>query len=407
MNHTLIFRFKTLLDVILNALAYLFSGLLIGAMLLEAQTQGAGWSSQPLPQYDRLFQQTNDWIGADGDFTVALTNGLTLWLFSDTFIGQVRDGHRIHSAMIHNSAAWQHGVNPTNASVEFFHGRSSDGKSTALIAPVDGKGWFWLADGVVTHGKLVLFLTQIEPTDDKSVFGFRQIGAWLGKVSNPLAPPAQWQVTQIKIPFASFGAGKDRSFGSALLATNGFIYIFGIREQKDAGKHMILARAPDTDLGNFASWQFRTSAGWSTNAETATDLCGGMATEFSVSWLPSAQRYVLICTENGLSEKIMARTAMEPWGPWSSATVVYRCPEAKWDKRIFCYTAKAHPMLSSATNELIVTYAANSFDLAQVLNDARLYWPRFVRVKLLTSVIPAKATGDGRTDPNNSSTADR
>jgi len=78
----------------------------------------------------------------------------------------------------------------------------------------------------------------------------------------------------------------------------------------------------------------------------------------------------------------MARTAPEPWGPWSSPTVIYRCPEAKWDKQIFCYAAKAHPMLSSATHELVITYAANSFDLAQVLTDARLYWPRFVRVKL-------------------------
>ena len=367
-----------MLNVILNALSHIC----VAALLLGAPAQGADWSAQTIPQYDRLFQQTNGWIGADGDFTVALTNGLTLWLFSDTFIGQVRDGHRVHPAMINNSAAWQHGIDPTSASVEFFHGRSPDGKPAALIAPMDGKGWFWLADGIVAHGKLVLFLAQIEHTDDTSVFGFRQIGAWLGEVSNPLAPPTQWQVTQLKIPFAGFDAGENRSFGSALLATNGFVYIFGTRELKDAGKRMILARAPDTDLAKFASWQFRGHDGWSTNAADAIDLCDGMATEFSVSWLPSAQRYVLICTENGLSEKIIARTATEPWGPWSAATVVYRCPEAKWDKRIFCYTAKAHPMLASAPDELIVTYAANSFDVAQVLDDARLYWPRFVRVKL-------------------------
>jgi len=354
----------------------------IGAILLGAPAHGADWTSQAIPQYDQLFQQTNDWIGADGDFAVALTNGLTLWLFSDTFIGQVRDGHRVHPAMINNSAAWQHGIDPGSATVEFFHGQSPDGKATALITPNDGRGWFWLADGVVAHGKLVLFLAQIERTDDKSVFGFRQIGAWLDEVSNPLAPPAQWQMTQTKVPFASFTSGENRFFGSALLATNGFIYIYGTRERNDAGKQMILARVPDTNLANFAAWQFRVRDGWSTNVADAVDLCDRMATEFSVSWLPSAQRYVSICTENGLSEKIIARTAMEPWGPWSSATTVYLCPEASWDKQIFCYAAKAHPMLSSAPDELIVTYAANTFNLAQVVNDARLYWPRFVRVQL-------------------------
>jgi Domain of unknown function (DUF4185) len=371
-----------LLDVILNSLTRICFGVLLVAMLFVAQVQGAGWSGQNVPQYDRLFRQTNGWIGADGDFTVALTNGLTLWLFSDTFIGHVRDGHRVHSTMINNSVALQHGIDPTNASIEFFHSQSPDGKPTALIVPADGKGWFWPSDGIMAHGKLILFLAQIERTGDQSVFGFRQTGTWLGEVSNPLAPPAQWQVTQIKVPFARFGVDENRSFGSALLATNGFIYIYGTRERKDAGKMMILARAPDTDLENFASWQFRARDGWSTNAEAAADLCDGMASEFSISWLLSLRRYVLICTENGLSEKIIARTAMEPWGPWSSATTVYRCPEAKWGKQIFCYAAKAHPMLSPSRDELIVTYAANSFDPAQVLNNARLYWPRFVRVKL-------------------------
>jgi len=381
-NHILIIPSKTCLHAILRAMARHGIGLLMGVTVLATQAQGADWTSQTLPQYDRLFHQTNGWIGADGDFTVALTNDLTLWLFSDTFIGQVRDGHRLHAAMIHNSVAWQHGVDPARARVEFFYGRSSEGKPASLITPVDGQGWFWLADGMMAQGKMVLLLPQFERTDNQTVFGFRQIGAWLGEVSNPLAPPDQWQMTQTKIPFARFGAGENRSFGSAMLATNGFLYIYGTREHTNAAKQMILARAPDKDLGKFAAWQFRVHDGWRTNVEAAIDLCDGMAAEFSVSWLASAQRYVLICTENGLSEKIMARTAPEPWGPWSSPTVIYRCPEAKWDKQIFCYAAKAHPMLSSATHELVITYAANSFDLAQVLTDARLYWPRFVRVKL-------------------------
>jgi hypothetical protein len=106
-----------------------------------------------------------------------------------------------------------------------------------------------------------------------------------------------------------------------------------------------------------------------------------VASEYSVSWLPTLKRYVLVCTENGLSEKIIARTATEPWGTWSEASVVYRCPEMARDKRIFCYAAKAHPMLTMTEGELIVTYAANSTDFSRLLNDARLYWPRFVRLR--------------------------
>jgi Domain of unknown function (DUF4185) len=352
------------------------------AIALTMPTRAVDWHAERLPACDRLFQRTNSWIGADGNFAVTLMNGLTLWLFSDTFIGEVRDGHREHATMIHNSAAWQHGVDPASARVEFFYGKSDDGKPLSLISPADGRGYFWLFDGVMTRGKLFLFLAQIETTGSGGAFGFRQIGTWLGEVPNPLSPPAQWHITQEKIPFELHSTNENYSFGSAVLATNGFVYIFGTREFKGAGKQMILARAPETGLGNFAVWQFRAHDDWTTNTADLADLCGNMASEYSVSWLPALQQYVLICTENGLSEKIMARTAPEPWGPWSATTVVYRCPEPARDRRIFCYSAKAHPMLASAADELIVTYAANSFEFSQLMNNSQLYWPRFVRVKL-------------------------
>jgi hypothetical protein len=342
---------------------------------------GANWLASGAPEFDRLFQRTNGWVGADGNFAVTLTNDLTLWLFSDTFIGEVQGGYRTNATMINNSIAWQHGSNPQTGRLEFFYHQTTDGKPASLITPADGKGWFWLFDGVMEHGKLFLFLAQIERTDDKSVFGFRQKGVWLGEVSNPFAPPTQWRVTQKKIPFAQSGTDENRFFGSAVLTTDDFVYIFGTREPKGKDKKMILARAPEKGLGDFTTWQFRTRNGWTTNAAEVADLCSGVASEYSVSWLPTLKRYVLVCTENGLSEKIIARTATEPWGTWSEASVVYRCPEMARDKRIFCYAAKAHPMLTMTEGELIVTYAANSTDFSRLLNDARLYWPRFVRLR--------------------------
>jgi hypothetical protein len=356
----------------------------ISLLLLVPATSAADWSAKSIPEYDHLFQRTNGWIGADGNFAVTLTNNLTLWLFSDTFVGEVRDGHRVNATMVNNSAVWQRGLDPSNSHLEFFYGTSADGKPSALITPSDGKGWFWLFDAAMAHDKLILFLIQIERTDKKAVFGFRQIGLWLGEVSNPFAPPTQWHIEQRKIPFAQFAADEKRSFGSAVLAADGFTYIFGARERTGRARTMILARAPADSLADFAAWQFRTSDGWSTNVAGAADLCSGVASEYSVSWLPALRQFVLICSENGLSPNILARPAPKPWGPWSEPAVVYRCPET-WDKKVFCYAAKAHPMLASSPDELIITYAANSFDFSQIINDTRLYWPRFVRLNWRTT----------------------
>ena len=54
------------------------------------------------------------------------------------------------------------------------------------------------------------------------------------------------------------------------------------------------------------------------------------------------------------------------------------------DKKVFCYGAKAHPALSSG-EDWVVSYVVNSFDFWQVAREARLYWPRFVRLTLVSS----------------------
>jgi hypothetical protein len=59
--------------------------------------------------------------------------------------------------------------------------------------------------------------------------------------------------------------------------------------------------------------------------------------------------------------------------------LLYRSPEMKQNKKLFTYAAKAHPHLSGE-NELVISYVVNAHDLGTVLDDATLYWPRFVRV---------------------------
>ena len=356
--------------------------LLVAFVVSNAFADDLKWSAESLPDYEQLFHHTNGWIGADGDFTVALPNGTTLWLFSDTFVGEIRDGRRHSQKMIHNSAAWQFGKNPATARVRFFYPQTTNGQPESLITPADGKGWFWIFDATMADGKLFLFLPQFERAPaDNDVFGFRQIGLWLGEISNPLDPPPQWKITQTKVPFVQIGANESRNFGSAALATNGFIYIFGTHDVHGRDRKMLLARAPENSLADFSSWRFRTSTDWSTNVLEAADLCGQMGSEYSVSWQPKLRRYVLICTENGLSPKIIMRTSPNPWGPWSAGKIIYECPDVTWDKSIFCYAAKAHPMLAQSPDEVILTYAANSFSLSKLMSDTRLYWPRFVRLK--------------------------
>jgi hypothetical protein len=120
---------------------------------------------------------------------------------------------------------------------------------------------------------------------------------------------------------------------------------------------------------------------WQGDSEKVTPVFPNLGSEFSVSWLPARKAYVAVYSE-GIGGKILLRFAPAPAGPWGDPIEVFRCPEMDWPSKAFCYAAKAHPELPSAPDELLITYAANSWDFWNLFKDPRLYWPRFVRVRL-------------------------
>ncbi len=334
------------------------------------------------PEWDARFQLKDGWIGGDGVSSVAVSPGRTLWLFSDTWVGKVRDGRRTDATLVNNTVAVQEG-HGRDTRLRFVVRRAADGKPAALITPADGRGWFWIQAGTCVGGKLFLFLVQIEREGD-GVFGFRQAAQWLGVVANPLDEPERWKVEQKRIPHTDFSGRRRLSFGAAILRDGDHVFIYGTDERQGGpglpDKQMVVARVPADSLGDLDAWRFYRDGRWIDDFRQAGHLAGGMGNDYSVSFRVGLKRYVAVYTHMGMSDQIMARAAETPWGPWSSPIVIYRCPEMKWDKRVFCYGARAHDAESSG-DEILVNYVANSFDFWHVAQDARLYWPRFVRVR--------------------------
>ncbi|UCF90624.1 MAG: DUF4185 domain-containing protein [Desulfobacterales bacterium] len=336
---------------------------------------------EPAPQYDALFQRKDGWTGADGAYSVPLSDEVTLWLFGDTWIGPIRDGRHVNARIVNNSIALLAGQEPVRARISFFEGRTPDGRLAAFFEPADGRGWFWPYHGILTPEGLYIFLMQI---DRAGVSDFRVIGSWLGHVPNPRDPPTQWRIRQTKIPWAQFTCSGDLFFGSALLKDGNFIYIYGSDEEIINGfhrKYMILARVTESRLGEFDQWRFYTNGQWRPDFTAASRLGGGLANEYSVSLQPALGKYIAVYTEDGISGKIVARLAPQPWGPWGAPLTLHQCPEADWDPDYFCYAAKAHPAMAIRPNELIVSYVVNSMDFERMAADARIYRPRFIRVK--------------------------
>ena len=102
-------------------------------------------------------------------------------------------------------------------------------------------------------------------------------------------------------------------------------------------------------------------------AAEATKLADGMGTEFSVTPLPGGDGFVMVTTENGLSDKIMGRFAAAPEGPLVRRPVLAstNVPEMSKDKGIFSYAAKAHSWASKRqriAHQLLPQHLGNSPD---------------------------------------------
>ena len=337
-----------------------------------------------LPRYDALFNNEKGWTGGDSVYSLALADNVILWLFGDTWVGEIRDGRHVNATIINNSIAIQRELFPPGATVEFYSGKTPDGTPQAFILPADSNGWFWIYHGALSPDGLYLFLMQIDRTDAALSFGFEVIGTWLGHIANFRDPPARWRIVQHKIPWSSFSSTGETFFGSWVLKKDGFFFIYGIAEEVVNGVHkkfMILARAPETGLAHFDQWRFYTKGQWKADFTRAEHLCGNMANEYSVSFIAALEKYVAVYTENGISKNIVARVAPNPWGPWSKPVILFQCPEVSRNETIYCYAAKGHPDISIKPYELIVSYVANSTDFEKMAEDASLYRPRFLRVR--------------------------
>lgn len=363
-----------------------FRVLLGGIILIMAANLSASQvqiKAEALPEYDALFRRTSGWTGADGDYSVALNEKLTLWLFSDTFVGDVEDNRRTNATLINNSVALQHIDN--SKPVEFFYNTNAEDKPCALITPDDGRGYFWLFAGTHTSRGLYVFLTRVERNDEHPAFPFRTFGMALGHVPNPTESPSNWRVRQTQVPFCKFTNKGALLFGSATLKDGDYVYIYGFdsfgRDSSGAPTHsMVVARAPEDKLGDFNSWRFLSGGKWIANATRCDRLIDTIPTECSVSYIPGIKQFALVYTDGGIFGKIMVRLADKPQGPWGEPIMVYDCPDKDWHEQAYSYASKGHPELSKNPNELIVTYATNSTKFEDLFNDARLYWPRFVRL---------------------------
>jgi len=370
--------------------------------------------------WEAVFTRASGWTGADVAASIDLLDGRTLWVFGDTWIGNVADGkHAKGSRLVNNSLAvhrWPpqgKGPAPEPGEVEFHWGPNNEaGHPTAWIVPkVEGQGdaaasqpgdWFWPTGGGVTiprrgeANRLVLFLYRVRRGDRPGTsWNFQVVGTSMAIVDDVRAPVTKWTARQIDLPAMQRddegrgAAGGEIHWGQAVVRVPSAgdnaaasLYVFGVANVGRLERKMLVARVPEDRIERPEEWQvYAGPERWSADQGEAVPIAGAASSEFSIfqASIGGARRWVWIQSEPLFGHRILARTAERPEGPWSEPIALHTVAEVQGKSSLFTYAAKGHQQLSGKDG-LLVTYIVSSHQFSELVNNAALYRPRCVRV---------------------------
>jgi hypothetical protein len=344
-----------------------------------ASAAGCGprqFSVAPDTGLNNLFQSYGNsgtgksWTGGDGTVSVALPDGRELWLFDDSFLGKIVNGHRnrrrtpyIHNAFVVES-------NGTLTTTLYTPGR----KPSAYVNP-DPKHTFSLGffpgPSVVNGNSLQVLMEEVGFQNiPNHAFNFTPLGDYLGVFSLP----SLGVVGVSPLPSSSI------EWTDGTLSDGGYTYIYGT----DSG-YVYAARVSGTDLT--APWTYYDGNAWTTDASRVVPIeNAGKRTHLSVSRVTGSfgTSYAFV-TMNG-HPQVVSAFGCSPVGPFGPQQAIYTPPEPSAypsSDGIITYNAHAHPELSQSSNTLVISYDVDPAVPRGLANpDPSIYRPRFIDVTL-------------------------
>lgn len=319
---------------------------------------------------DRFLPAGERFTGGDGTYSIELPDGRTVWIFGDSFIGNVTaDNRRTKTtpAYIRNSFV----VLTKDSLITYQQGKPEEFKSMMIppeVTPTSGitelELWYWPGDAFIENGKLNVFVSKFSQKDHSDMWAFKFEGTELAEFSLPDLKP-------LGVHF--YNDLDSIHLGHAVLETPEYTYIYGLK------KKPYVARARQGYVANGA-WEFYDGTTWVSRAEDAKPMVDFLGSEqFSVSeWKGT---YIMIIQGDALTRNVYSFTAPTPYGPWSNQQLIYETPLPDSCAACFTYNAMAHPQFTD-DDMLLISYNTNSMEMGDHYKDALIYRPRFIRVPI-------------------------
>ena len=337
----------------------------------QAFTVDAAPNEEMAATFARYGDEKRWWTGGDSTYSVALKNGRTAWLFSDTLLGRVEDdGSQAIDKFVNSSIL----LEKDDRIIRTVTGGTAS-EPTGLLPPTE-HGWYWLGAGHLTDdgSSLDIIFPRFEAFPPFGQWDW----AWDGTVLGRFDPESFNLRTVVDLP-----ADHGVTWASWITRHGDHTLVYGV-EDLGLVKYMHVARVAGDDLTG--DWQFWNGSGWSADEADSVRVMPGVANEYSVAPLRDGYLLVTHDTNELFSRNILGYTACSPTGPFTQVATLYETPEtglfgSYGNPNIFTYNAHEHPERRDG-NTLLVTYNVNSFNVDDLYADATIYRPRFISVAL-------------------------
>ncbi|NUS81030.1 MAG: DUF4185 domain-containing protein [Streptomyces sp.] len=337
--------------------------------------------------------RADDWTGGDGTHSVRLPDGRVLWLFSDTYLGQVYAPPN----PVGESYAWRDTAAPLvrNSAVVMRGGRLESTLPAPLFPDPGPNQWRWPV------------AARVEPRSPGSSERVLRVVLWVRTAA--AAPwiygtPTATEVATLSLPglrVESIVKVLDQQlvadpsrrvlFGTTLVERDGWTYVFGGDDGQAVSRPVssaYAARVPDGRLGEPGAWQYWDGSDWRAGARPAAVLGDagrrtGVGSAFSVTRVDGT--YVLFTMAAGTAglTTVTSYWACSPSGPWHGPTKDFT--PALPEGQVAAYNPQVHPALGDG-GRLVLSYDVNwlepSAAAAQLNRNVSLYRPRFVTLRL-------------------------
>ncbi|WP_328421231.1 DUF4185 domain-containing protein [Streptomyces sp. NBC_00443] len=389
-------------------LALVLAAVLLTALPDDGEREGGGacaphsvaaWSADDrltgeFARYGDNPSRTDDWTGGDGTHSVRLPDGRVLWLFSDTYLGQVYSPPNPFG----ESHTWREATAPLvrNSAVVMRDGRLERTLATPLFPDPAPNQWRWPV------------AARVEPRSPGSPERVLRVLLWVRAAGQPpwiFGVPTATEVATLTLPdlrVESVVKVLDQQlvpdpsrrvlFGTTLVEADGWTYVFGGDDGQAASRpasHAYVARVPEGRLAEPGAWQYWNGSEWAGAGARPRAVLGdgrrtGVGSAFSVVRVRGT--YVLFTMAAGTKglTTVTSYWACSPAGPWHGPTKDFS-PALPQGGQVAAYNPQTHPELSD-DRRLVLSYDVNWLETggaaAQLSRNVSLYRPRFVTLRL-------------------------